>query len=226
LKRRALRAQESCDDLRGRMPPNVLAFSCEAANVTIECSQNMARLRLLQRRVRPAAGTTPCRPCEPHLPRSCASSPASRAGAWRIPVESLAISLPRARALVAHHRRVMHNAFIRDKPDGFYASGPAHSIPAHHAHAGRHTPATAISLATQPINSSCSSRCSWRGLTSHSPANYSIPPPPNPATFAAVRNSRYPLPSPQPIHRTPHRQPPPIQHVRVNHRRTHVAVPQ
>ena len=35
--------------------PNVLAFSCEAANAMIECSQNRARLRLLQRRVRPQA---------------------------------------------------------------------------------------------------------------------------------------------------------------------------
>ena len=32
--------------------PNVLAFSCEAANAMIQCSQNRARLRLLQRRVR------------------------------------------------------------------------------------------------------------------------------------------------------------------------------
>src|SRR5450432_3159981 len=34
-------------------PPNVLAFSCEAANAMMGCSQNAARLRLLQRRVRP-----------------------------------------------------------------------------------------------------------------------------------------------------------------------------
>jgi hypothetical protein len=36
---------------------NVLAFSCEAANAMIECSQSAARLRLLQRPVRPAADT-------------------------------------------------------------------------------------------------------------------------------------------------------------------------
>ena len=33
---------------------NVLAFSCEAANAMVECSQNVARLRPLQRRVRPS----------------------------------------------------------------------------------------------------------------------------------------------------------------------------
>ena len=32
-------------------PPNVMAFSCEAANAMIECFQNAARLRLLQRLV-------------------------------------------------------------------------------------------------------------------------------------------------------------------------------
>jgi hypothetical protein len=36
-------------------PANVLAFSCEAANAMNECSQHVARLRRLQRRVRPAA---------------------------------------------------------------------------------------------------------------------------------------------------------------------------
>jgi hypothetical protein len=34
------------------MRPNVLPFSCEAANAIIECLQDAARLRLLQRRVR------------------------------------------------------------------------------------------------------------------------------------------------------------------------------
>ena len=32
--------------------PNVLAFSCEAARAILECSQNIARLRQLQRPVR------------------------------------------------------------------------------------------------------------------------------------------------------------------------------
>jgi hypothetical protein len=32
--------------------PNVLAFSCEAANAMVECLQDAARLRLLQRPVR------------------------------------------------------------------------------------------------------------------------------------------------------------------------------
>jgi len=32
-------------------PPNHLAFSCEAARVIVRCSQNAARLRLLQWRV-------------------------------------------------------------------------------------------------------------------------------------------------------------------------------
>jgi hypothetical protein len=41
----ALRRKNVC-------PPNVLAFSCEAARVISQCSQDMARLRLLQRRVR------------------------------------------------------------------------------------------------------------------------------------------------------------------------------
>jgi hypothetical protein len=31
---------------------NVLAFSCEAANAMVECLQDVARLRLLQRLVR------------------------------------------------------------------------------------------------------------------------------------------------------------------------------
>jgi hypothetical protein len=87
-------------------------------------------------------------------------SPASRAGAWRIPVESIAISPPCSRALAARHRRVTHNAFIRDCPDGFHASGPAHSGLAHHAHARRYTPATAILLATQP-SFHLSGRAAW-----------------------------------------------------------------
>ena len=41
---------------RERLPvsPNDLAFSCEAARVNVNASQDVARLRLLQRRVRPA----------------------------------------------------------------------------------------------------------------------------------------------------------------------------
>ena len=61
-----------------RMWPNVLAFSCEAANAMIECSQDMARLRLLQRRVRPSATQKPQVHGHPGASRLPTRSSASR----------------------------------------------------------------------------------------------------------------------------------------------------
>jgi hypothetical protein len=70
------------------------------------------------------------------------------------------------RAPAARHRRVPRSAFSRESLYGVAASGPAHSVLAHRAHAERNAPAARSSLATKFISSSCRSRCSGRGITS------------------------------------------------------------
>ena len=78
--------------------PNVLAFSCEAANAMIECSQNAARLRLLQRRVRPSPSYERERPRKPRVLRSPTSLPRIAQARGAQPEESIVISLPSLRA--------------------------------------------------------------------------------------------------------------------------------
>ena len=45
------RTSKICSAVDAQARPNVLAFSCEAANAMVRCSQDIARLRRLQRRV-------------------------------------------------------------------------------------------------------------------------------------------------------------------------------
>ena len=73
---------------------NVLAFSCEAANAMRECSHNVARLRLLQRPVRPSPTYELELPRKPRCLHSATSLPRIAQARGAQPEESIAISLP------------------------------------------------------------------------------------------------------------------------------------
>ena len=128
--------------LRCSARPNDLAFSCEAANAVNECSQDAARLRLLQRLVRPSA-TTEGQRAQIHRCFACATSfqrDAQARGDHH--EESIVISLPQHWHAEDRCRRVARGACFHSCARCSITRAPARTLPSRTEPARRNSSST------------------------------------------------------------------------------------